>query len=60
MQRASDLPADMRERTWLEPALVIRDADGRVNRAAVNRRSVPALKRVPPASAAAISAICIV
>lgn len=31
MQRASDLPADMRERTWLEPALVIRDADGRVN-----------------------------
>ena len=31
MQRASDLPAEMHDRTWLEPALVIRDADGRVN-----------------------------
>lgn len=31
MQRASDLPADMHSRTWVEPELVIRDADGRVN-----------------------------
>lgn len=31
MQRASDLPADMHERTWVEPELVIRDADGRVS-----------------------------
>lgn len=31
MHRAGDLPADMHDRTWVEPALVIRDADGRVN-----------------------------
>lgn len=31
MMRASDLPAAMRERTWVEPPLVIRAADGSVH-----------------------------
>jgi tRNA1(Val) A37 N6-methylase TrmN6 len=31
MMRASDLPEEMRARTWLEPPLVIRTADGRVH-----------------------------
>ena len=31
MTRSSDLPPDMRNRTWIEPALVIRTADGRVH-----------------------------
>jgi tRNA1Val (adenine37-N6)-methyltransferase len=31
MMRASDLPASMHDRTWIEPALVIRTADGAVH-----------------------------
>jgi tRNA1Val (adenine37-N6)-methyltransferase len=31
MTRASDLPESMRSRTWVEPPLVIRSADGRVH-----------------------------
>ena len=31
MMRASDLPASSRARTWVEPSLVIRTADGRVS-----------------------------
>jgi tRNA1Val (adenine37-N6)-methyltransferase len=31
IMRAEDLPAEMRNRTWTEPALVIRSADGRVH-----------------------------
>ena len=31
MTRASDLPESMRERTWIEPPLIIRAADGRVH-----------------------------
>jgi tRNA1(Val) A37 N6-methylase TrmN6 len=31
MMRAMDLPEVMRERTWVEPPLVIRARDGRVN-----------------------------
>jgi tRNA1Val (adenine37-N6)-methyltransferase len=31
MMRAADLPEDVRKRTWVEPPLVIRAADGRVH-----------------------------
>ena len=31
LMRASDLPESMRERTWVEPALIIRAADGSVH-----------------------------
>ena len=31
MMRAEDLPAGMRNRTWVEPPLVIRSADGSVH-----------------------------
>jgi tRNA1(Val) A37 N6-methylase TrmN6 len=31
MMRAADLPSHMRDRTWTEPALVVRCADGSVN-----------------------------
>ena len=31
MMRASDLPAAMQDRTWVEPPLVIRTADGAVH-----------------------------
>lgn len=31
MMRAGDLPGDMRERTWVEPPLVIRTADGSIH-----------------------------
>ena len=31
MMRRSDLPEPMRVRTWVEPPLVIRAADGRVH-----------------------------
>lgn len=31
MMRASDLPPDMRHRTWVEPSLVIRRTDGQVH-----------------------------
>ena len=32
MMRAADLPEAMRSRTWVEPPLVIRSADGSVSR----------------------------
>jgi hypothetical protein len=31
MMARHDLPDDMRERTWLEPPLIVRAADGRVH-----------------------------
>jgi hypothetical protein len=31
MMRRADLPETTRERTWVEPALIIRTADGRVH-----------------------------
>ena len=31
MMRAADLPAAMRDRAWVEPALVIRASDGSVH-----------------------------
>ncbi len=31
LMRASDLPESMRERTWVEPALIIRTADGSIH-----------------------------
>jgi hypothetical protein len=31
MMRVTDLPEPMRHRTWVEPALVIRAANGRVH-----------------------------
>ena len=31
MMRAADLPSHMRDRTWTEPALVVRCADGSVH-----------------------------
>jgi tRNA1Val (adenine37-N6)-methyltransferase len=31
MMRAADLPPAMRERTWIEPPLIIRTADGSVH-----------------------------
>jgi len=31
MMREADLPSHMRDRTWTEPALVIRCADGRIH-----------------------------
>jgi hypothetical protein len=31
MTRSTDLPPEMRARTWVEPALVIRAADGQVH-----------------------------
>jgi hypothetical protein len=31
MMRATDLPEAMRERTWIEPPLVVRAADGSIH-----------------------------